>query len=92
MFSDPLMEDRFRTQKCSQDFLNGYSNRSFTYDEKRRLLWYDIILFLSYEEEQQNGQWLKSITFKLPIIPHDMEMSLDKGDHVERDVLADKLN
>lgn len=51
MFSDPLMEDRFRTQKCSQDFLNGYSNRSFTYDEKRRLLWYDIILFLSMMNE-----------------------------------------
>lgn len=29
----------------------------------------------------------KSITFKLPIIPHDMEMSLDKGDHVETVVL-----
>ena len=43
-----------------------------------------------HEEEQQNGQWLKSITFKLPIIPHDMEMSLDKGDHVETVVLLSK--
>ena len=51
MFSDPLMEDRFRTQKCSQDFLNGYSNRSFTHNENRRLLWYDIILFLSMMNE-----------------------------------------
>lgn len=51
MFSDPLMEDRFRTQKCSQDFLNGYCNRPFTYNEKRRLLWYDIILFLSMMNE-----------------------------------------
>lgn len=36
------------------------------------------------------GQWLKSITFKLPIIPHDMEMSLDKGDQVETVVLLSK--
>ena len=42
-----------------------------------------------YEEEQPNGQWLKSITFKLPIIPHDMKISLDKGDHVETVCLPD---
>ena len=30
-----------------------------------------------YEERQPNGQWLKSIKFKLPIIEEDMEMSLD---------------
>ena len=44
-----------------------------------------------YEEEQPNGQWLKSITFKLPIIPHDMEISLDNGDHVETVVLLSQL-
>ena len=36
-----------------------------------------------FEEEQANGQWLKSITFKLPIIPHDMEISLDNGTQIE---------
>jgi len=36
-----------------------------------------------FEEEQANGQWLKSITFKLPIIPHDMEISLDNGMQIE---------
>ena len=30
-----------------------------------------------YEEEQPNGQWLKSIEFKLPIISQDMKISLD---------------
>ena len=44
-----------------------------------------------YEEEQPNGQWLKSITFKLPIIPHDMEISLDNGSHVETVVLLSQL-
>ena len=36
-----------------------------------------------YEERQPNGQWLKSIKFKLPIIEEDMEMSLDNDSHVE---------
>jgi len=43
-----------------------------------------------YEEEQPNDQWLKSITFRFPIIPHDMEMSLDKGNRVECVVLLSK--
>ena len=40
-----------------------------------------------YEERQPNGQWLKSIKFKLPIIAEDMEMSLDSDTHVETVVL-----
>ena len=40
-----------------------------------------------YEERQPNGQWLKSIKFKLPIIEEDMEMSLDSDTHVETVVL-----
>ena len=30
-----------------------------------------------YPERQPNGQWLKSIKFKLPIIEEDMSISLD---------------
>jgi len=36
-----------------------------------------------YEEEQKNGQWLKSIEFKLSIIEHGMEISLDNGLQIE---------
>ena len=32
-----------------------------------------------YEERQPNGQWLKAIEFKLPIIEHDMKMSLNEA-------------
>lgn len=45
-----------------------------------------------YEERQPNGQWLKSIKFKLPIIEEDMEMSLDSDTHVETVCLLSKLN
>ena len=36
-----------------------------------------------YEERQPNGQWLKSIHFKLPIIDEDMSLSLDNDSHIE---------
>ncbi len=36
-----------------------------------------------YEEEQANGQWLKSIEFKLPIISKDMRVSLDNGSQID---------
>ncbi len=34
-------------------------------------------------KRQPNGQWLKSVRFKLPIIDHDLELSLDNQDRVE---------
>ncbi len=40
-----------------------------------------------YEQRQPNGQWIKSIVFKLPIIEHDMKLSLDNDDNVETVVL-----
>ena len=43
-----------------------------------------------YEERQPNGQWLKSIKFKLPIIEEDFEMSLDNDSQDETVVLLFK--
>lgn len=40
-----------------------------------------------YEERQANGQWLKSMEFKLPIIKEDMKLRLDNDSHVETCVL-----
>ena len=40
-----------------------------------------------YPERQPNGQWLKSIKFKLPIIEEDMSISLDNEEQVETVVL-----
>ena len=45
-----------------------------------------------YEERQPNGQWLKAIEFKLPIIEHDMKLSLDNGDSVETVALLTARN
>ena len=41
-------------------------------------------------KEKVNGQWLKSIEFKLPIISKDMKISLDNGSQIETVVLLTK--
>ncbi|MDD3338080.1 MAG: recombinase family protein [Lachnospiraceae bacterium] len=55
--------------------------------DKRALLTALIKEIHVYEEEQANGQWLKSIVFKLPIIESNMEICLDNETHVETVVL-----
>ena len=42
--------------------------------------------------KQNNGQWLKSITFKLPIIDEDLNISLDNDEQVETVALLSKLD
>ena len=42
------------------------------------------------EERQPNGQWLKSIKFKLPIIEEDMSLSLDNDTQVETVCLLER--
>lgn len=51
--------------------------------ERRQLIEALISEVQIYEEKQANGQWLKSITFKLPIIDEDLNISLDNDEQVE---------
>ena len=51
--------------------------------ENRQLIETLISEIQIYSERQTNGQWLKSIKFKLPIIEEDMSLSLDDDTHVE---------
>ncbi len=60
--------------------------------EKRKIMESLISEIQIYEERQPNGQWLKSIKFKLPIIEEDMELSLDNNTHVETVVLLSHKN
>ncbi len=45
-----------------------------------------------YEEKQPNGQWLKSIPFKFPIIGEDLNIGLDNDEQVETLALLYKLD
>ena len=51
--------------------------------ERRQLITSLISEIQIYEEKQPNGQWLKSITFKLPIIVEDLNIGLDNNEQVE---------
>ena len=51
--------------------------------ERRQLMEALISEVQIFEERQPNGQWLKSIKFKLPIIEENMSLSLDNDSHVE---------
>lgn len=56
--------------------------------EKRRLMESLVSEIQIFEDRQSNGQWLKSIKFRLPIIEEDMEVSLDDDEHVEKEGLT----
>lgn len=58
--------------------------------EKRQLMETLISEVQVYEERQPNGQWLKSIKFKLPIIEEDMDLSLDSNNRIETVCLLSK--
>ena len=61
-------------------------------DESERREFMTVLLdnIQIYEERQANGQWLKSIEFKLPIIKEDMKLRLDNDSHVETVCLLSK--
>ena len=59
--------------------------------ERRQLIEALIAEIQIYEDKQPNGQWLKSITFKLPIIDEDLNIGLDNGEQVETVCLLSKV-
>ena len=58
--------------------------------EKRQFVEALIDEIQIYEERKPNGQWLKSIKFKLPIIEEDFEMRLDNDTQDETVCLLSK--
>ena len=59
-------------------------------NEKRQFVETLIDEIQIYEERKPNGQWLKSIKFKLPIIEEDFEMRLDNDAQDETIVMLTK--
>ena len=58
--------------------------------ERRRVMEALISEIQIHEDRQPNGQWLKSIRFRLPIIEEDMNLSLDNNELVESVVLLER--
>lgn len=90
-----LMDARAKKQAIEADKITGDNiykilicfdkfYATMTEAERRRLVEILIDEVQIYPERQPNGQWLKAVRFKLPIIDHDLELSLDNKDRVER--------
>lgn len=60
--------------------------------ERRQLIEALIEEIQIYEERKPNGQWLKSIRFKLPIIENDLSIGLDNDTHVESICLLERVS
>ena len=60
--------------------------------ERRKLITSLISEIQIYEEKQPNGQWLKSITFNLPIIEDDLSICLDNFQQDECVVLMSRVD
>ena len=58
--------------------------------EKREFLSQLVDNVQIYEERKENGQWLKSIEFKLPIIEKEFTLSLDNDAQNETVVLMSR--
>ena len=59
-------------------------------DEQRKFVELIIEEIHIYEERQANGQWIKSIHFKLPIVEDLLNVGLDKNSQVETVCLLTK--
>ena len=60
--------------------------------ERRKLMTTLIEEISVFEEPQPNGQWLKSIVFKLPIVEEDLRIVLDNGSQIETVCALSKLS
>ena len=89
-----LMDARAKKQAIEADKITGdniykilicFDKLYATMSEAERRNLVEILIdeVQIYPERQPNGQWLKSVRFKLPIIDHDLDLSLDNQDRVE---------
>ena len=91
---------RLRNALCWQIRLQGIHYKALIFfdklyaqmneAEKREFLSQLVDNVQIYEERKENGQWLKSIEFKLPIIEKEFTLSLDNDTQNETVVLMSR--
>lgn len=69
LWGEAFMDDRFRRHTINADFLRGYGQESFSRQERQRISWYDIFLYLTlmtegayrgYEDDSQY-RWARTM-------------------------------
>ena len=51
VWAEPLLDALFRSDKRNINMLKGYGQTEFSYAEKRRILWYDLLLYVTMKTE-----------------------------------------
>lgn len=51
MWAEPFADALFRSDKRNINMLKGYGQTEFSYAEKRRILWYDLLLYITMKTE-----------------------------------------
>lgn len=81
LWGDSFMDDRFRTQSQHPAFLEGYVKKGFTPSEKRRLLWYDVFLYVTMLTEchyrQYHPDWIPWFSHLLKEAWEELVRSVD---------------
>lgn len=63
MWGESFMDDRFRRHNRNCEFLKGFGRTEFTEKEKKRICWYDILLYITmmaevtYRQYEDDGQF-----------------------------------
>ena len=83
---DKITTDNIYKVLISFEKMYGFMNEY----ERRNFMEAIVSEVQIYNERQPNGQWIKSIKFKLPIIEDSLELSLDKKPQTECVVLLSK--
>ena len=86
LLADKITGDHIYKALIFFDKLSAQTNEA----EKREFLSQLVDNVQIYEERKENGQWLKSIEFKLPIIEKEFTLSLDNDTQNEAVVLLSK--
>jgi site-specific DNA recombinase len=87
-----LIADKMSTDNIYKSII--YMDKFFekmSPEERREFIEQLISEVNVYEDRTLEGQWLKSIKFRLPLLEKDMEISLDNGTHIETVVLLTKV-
>lgn len=88
LLADKITGDNIYKALIFFDKLYAQMNES----EKREFLSQLVGNVQIYEERKENGQWLKSVEFKLPIIEKEFTLSLDNDTQNESVCLLSKVH
>ena len=88
LLADKITGDNIYKALIFFDKLYAHMNEA----EKREFLSQLVDNVQIYEERKENGQWLKSIEFKLPIIEKEFTLSLHNDTQNETIALLSRVN